>query len=115
MCYEDIKIGRNTTSSQYNLTLSTNSQQAVPADPFRTALLISNPTSGNAYLSLFPVAVAGFGWRLASGIAPLLLTLAEHGTMVRAEWQIVADAGTPTISIFCTSYPFGSDQPVAPK
>jgi len=112
---EDLKIGRNSQTSQTDLTLSTVSMLAISPDPYRISLIFCAPSAGVAHFSLGGTALTGFGIPIPANADPVELNLAEHGALVTRGWSVVASAGNPTLSIFATSYPYGDKLPLPPK
>jgi hypothetical protein len=100
---EDIRIARETKSTQDERTVNTTSGLLVPQDRNRYSLVISAPATNTVTLSFRNPATLLAGIQLKSTDSPLTLTLEKHGEIVtRAIYGIVA-AGSEPLGIWTSS------------
>jgi hypothetical protein len=100
---QDWKIGKRAIGVESNPSIN-NAAFSVLVLPSqkRIALVISPPESGFITISMKNVPVAGDGIRLASGHAPLLLNMKDHGNIVQQPLQAIHSAATQTITVWET-------------
>lgn len=104
MCMEDVRIGRSTVSADASPSIGTTATELVSASLDRYCLIISPPIAGQVTIGFDPNHVAsGVGIVLASGADPLVLTIQEHGDMVRRAWYAAVDTGTRSVGVSWSS------------
>ncbi len=70
-------------------------------------MILLAPLAGTVTYSPQPTAVAGQGIILVAGMAPVLLTIKDHGSLARDAWHIVADAASRVAGIIFAELPEG--------
>jgi hypothetical protein len=97
---EDVLIGRDTNSGDRIVVVSTTATMLLEASMFRYCVIISPPLAGQVSIGFDPNhVVSGGGIILPSGADPLVLTIQEHGDIVRRAIYAAVDAGTRNVSI----------------
>jgi len=99
MCCEDVIIGRHTITSRTVVEITTASKQLVKPSPTRVGLIIGEPLTGEIYLDTEPIAAAGTGIHVHFNVAPLILSDATLGSLIRAGWYAMASIGTQQILV----------------
>lgn len=94
MCKEGIQLGRTTVSGVSSTSISTTGIEAVPADPYRTCLIITPPTANRITLSDKADVTDGNGIVLAAGNPPLILDIEHHGNLVTKRLYGVSNTGS---------------------
>lgn len=114
MCWEDIRIGRNTLDgSSVKSVANGSSSQVVTQDPYRKTLIISNPSA--TVVTVAPQGVtptAGIGIPLSLSLPPLMLDIETHGNIVCRGWNAFGVGGTATLLIVEAFLPPDKDQMV---
>lgn len=106
MCMEDVKIGRNQSGGQVNLSVATASKPAIGHSRERFAIVFTAPVVGHVTYSLDPVAVLGNGINLGAGDGAVWLNVKDHGEIVQRGWTCISDqAGGAAVSILYSMYP----------
>jgi hypothetical protein len=100
MCMEDVRIGRDSGSTQQIVEMTTTPRPIVEVDQFRTTLIISAPSAGILTLSFLPTVTANNGIRLNTTDPPLILTLQKHGSIVTRMIYGIMSAGTINIGVW---------------
>ena len=103
MCMEDIEIGRESLSAQWDYTTPAGSLQVVAADDRRIAILFAPPNGGAISFGITKAIVSGFGFQLVLGGAPVQMTIQEYGDLVKRAWYVAGSAAGLTGSVFTVS------------
>ncbi len=98
MCMEDIRLGRETITRITNVTMGTADAILIGNEPRRKSLIICQPSNGSVQLLPRSTASGTVGFDLAPGMAPIILTVEHHGSLVTDEWHGLADAGAPIVT-----------------
>lgn len=98
MCMEDVRIGRKTLSRSATVPVGTGVGVLVPANKDRYTLIISAPETNPLWLTWEPAAAAGTGIRIAAGSPPVMLSIQEHGALVRGPIYASIPLGAETIT-----------------
>jgi hypothetical protein len=95
---EDIRIGRHTTVNLKSVALSASRQEVFSRDARRIAVVFP-PNETGAYLvhSEWTTGV-GQGMPVSLATGPLILTLKDHGDLVRGAWSL--SHGTTAATIY---------------
>jgi hypothetical protein len=93
MCMEDVKIGRATNSGDGFASIpAATAGLIVGPSLHRYCLIISPPIAGHVTIGFSPnQLVDGSGVVLASGADPLILTIQEHGDIIRRAFYAIGD------------------------
>lgn len=84
MCMEDVRIGRDTICVETTVQVQLTATPLLAASDDRYALVLSVPQgSGGLELSINPAFTIGQGLQMNAGTPPLILTIQEHGDIVR--------------------------------
>ena len=101
MCMEDVRLARNTITTQTRVTLvAATDTLLVPArlDRYSLMLQFSNATAICVYPA--PYGVSSTGVTLpALTETTIIVDLQHHGDLVTQPWRALAPVGTPTILI----------------
>jgi len=100
---EDIEIGRESLSAQWDYTTTAGSLQVVAADDKRIAISFAPPNGGAISLGLTKAITSGFGFQLVLGGAPVQMSIQEYGDLVKRAWFVAGSAAGITASVFTTS------------
>lgn len=93
MCMEDVRIGRQSTSSAAVVSVGAGAvAQVLPADPYRYSLVLSAPASGSCTYSINQAPGDGEGITFHAGGGPITLGIQEHGDLVRRAWYVYCSA-----------------------
>lgn len=93
MCWEDVKIGRDTSTKVTSFSTGAADAKILDANPFRYALILGAPSAGTVFYSTEVIGAGGQGLTLNTGATPLALNVKDHGDLVRHEWHARGDAG----------------------
>jgi hypothetical protein len=86
MCCEDIQIGRKSRGVELVINVTNAAYPVVPADLNRISILFLGGTAVNNVVTTKQPTTNVDGLRCNSTSNPTLLTLAEHGDIVRQAW-----------------------------
>ena len=104
MCMEDVRIGGATISADKTISVANTPQLIVESSLDRYCLIISPPLAGQVTIGFDANHVAsGSGIVLASGADPLVLTIQEHGDIVRRAFFAAVDTPPRNIGIMYSS------------
>lgn len=101
MCMEDVRLGRETAHDTITVTVA-NGQSAriLPPDRNRTAVIIGNPSATVGTLMFGPTRPsATIGYQVHELVAPLILTVMQHGSIVTDELWGFADGADVTFTV----------------
>lgn len=101
MCMEDVLLGRDTSSGSMIVPINVTSILLVPADPSRLALIIGQPSAGHVVADFGKPPDSNSGIWLSSALPPLILTIQQHGDIVRRAWY-AQGSGPANICIMWT-------------
>lgn len=102
MCLEDYRLGRATGSGLRVVSVGTTAVQLSSGSPNRVAVIISGPASATVTIGMDASVTSGQGIRIPAGVAPVILTLVQHGDIVRRPLYAISASGTETIGIIET-------------
>ena len=104
MCMEDVLLGRSTISADRTISVALTPQLILEASLDRYCVIISPPLAGQVTIGFDPNhVVSGGGIVLASGADPLVLTIQEHGDIVRRAIYAAVDAPPRNVGIMYSS------------
>lgn len=89
-CPASTKLMRKSRSGQQRVALTSTSSQFVPRCEDRVALIISPSASSGIHLSIGSAAVSDDSVYIPINGTPLVLTLGDHGDMVRGPFYATA-------------------------
>lgn len=92
--YTDIAENSESQTTQVGITVGLADSAFIPRNENRTSLVISSLNGANLFLCWNGPAAANVGIMLASGAAPLVLSLAIHGAIVRGPIRAVNDSAS---------------------
>ena len=92
MCWEDVKIGRETSYEQISKVVGTTATLLVPADPQRHSLMLGAPTTGRVTYSPLRTVTDGAGMVLILNATPICLNVKDDGAIVQSEWWAIGTA-----------------------
>lgn len=100
MCMEDVRIGRETNATDIIVVVASTPTQLVGGSSKRYCLIFSPPTAGRITIGRDSNHVSdGGGLVLAAGCDPLVLTIQDHGDLVRGPWYAANDGTSRTVGV----------------
>jgi hypothetical protein len=104
MCMEDVLIGRKTISADVTVVVDATPKMLVAASLDRYCLIISPPLAGQVTIGFDANHVtSGSGIVIPSGADPLVLTIQEHGDIVRRAIFAAVDAPPRNVGVMYSS------------
>lgn len=107
MCIEDIRIGRYSRAYNISTVMGAVAIEIVPEDKNRLCLILGAPTSGTLFWSHDPAVTVLTGIPLPTGFPPIVLNVKDHGEIVTGKVFGIISAGTPNVSVMCSSFHMG--------
>lgn len=92
MCWQDVEIGRQTSTKVNTYSTGAASAKILDANPFRYSLVMGAPSAGTVFYSTEAIGAGGQGITLNTGAPPMILNVKDHGDLVRHEWYARGDA-----------------------
>lgn len=109
MCWEDVKINRNSPGRQFTVAVAVTSGVLMGPNPRRTALIIFNTDAGTATVSLSPSAVTGQGVPVTTTSAPVKLPIWEVGSLLQQPISVIG-VGATLITVIEVETPLKKDE-----
>lgn len=99
MCWEDVRVGRNTWSQVQILQMPVAASPLIPASNTRVAIIFSGLGSSNGRICpSLPGITINNGFRLDNtGNQSYTFTLRDHGDIVRQPWYCIATGATTIV------------------
>jgi hypothetical protein len=108
MCLEDIRIGRFSRAYYLSTLMAAGViAEIAPEDKNRIAIIIGSPTTGTLFFGHDPNITVLTGIPLPTAFPPILLSIKDYGEIVTGKIFGIVAAGTPTVSIWCSSFHIG--------
>lgn len=97
MCFQDIQMGRNTTTTRAVVALAPSPARVLSRDAKRLSILIGTcPDSGFSFGS-DSTGLSGNEPTVKAGDSPLTLTVKDHGRMVTEDFWMQAEANSSLV------------------
>jgi hypothetical protein len=106
---DDVRIGRRTLSRNVSVVLAAGIKLILPGNPARFSIVFCGPQAGQVACSTDPNVVALAGLQFITNSAPVMLTIQEHGDLVRQAWYAFSSGGATAMTIFETILQEGSN------
>lgn len=101
MCMEDIRIMRRTVTAEHQIECASGvARLMLPVNERRVALIVGSNVQSNLNITMQATPTSTVGLGLQTNYPPLILTLLQHGDLVRREFQILARNSACTVTVW---------------